>query len=188
MGNGLSLAVAVGVPLLGGQLGAVVSMRDLRGWYKKIKKPRWTPPNPVFGIVWPILYTCQGVASWLVFKQKGASRALPLSLYAGQLLLNLIWQPLFFHAHKLRLATFESAAMVGLATAATVTMSRAAGSGKILPLMIPYLTWITFATALSAKIWLDNPDADKLDSDGNPKDAVAAVAAAPVKSEGTKQA
>lgn len=169
MGAGLSLAVSIGIPLAGGIVGGITSAKDIRGWYRQLKKPKWNPPDVLFGIMWPLLYTSQGVASWLVFRQNGVNRVLPLSLYGAQLVLNWIWQPLFFKAHKLRLATADAAAMVGVATIATVAMSQATSPAKVVPLMAPYLAWITFATALSYNIWKNNPEAEKIDSDGNPK-------------------
>ncbi|GFH16392.1 uncharacterized protein HaLaN_12804, partial [Haematococcus lacustris] len=100
----------------------------------------------MFGAVWPLLYTSQGVASWLVWRNKvaakpagskevvlacaGADRKLPLALYGAQLALNFAWQPLMFKAHRPDLALVDSTAMLGLATAATVAMSKAAGDKK----------------------------------------------------------
>ncbi|GFH11663.1 uncharacterized protein HaLaN_07198, partial [Haematococcus lacustris] len=69
--DALALALAVGGPLLGGQVAALVSFK-----YKRLKKPRWTPPNWLFG--------------------GGADRKLPLGLYGAQLALNLAWQPIMF--------------------------------------------------------------------------------------------
>ncbi len=43
-----------------------------------------------------------GVASWLVWQNGGG--AVPLSLYAVQLALNLAWTPLFFKEHQLTYA------------------------------------------------------------------------------------
>ena len=43
-----------------------------------------------------------GVASWMVWQKAGG--AVPLSLYAVQLALNLAWTPLFFKKHQLTYA------------------------------------------------------------------------------------
>jgi benzodiazapine receptor len=164
MGNGPSLAVAVTVPLLGGMVNGFLTQKDILGWYKKLKKPSWNPPNWLFGPVWSVLYVSMGAASWFVYKQPGA-QVLPLTLYGVQLVLNWAWQPLFFKAHKLDIALADSAAMVGVTALATVAMSQSAGPKRILPLMLPYLAWISYATALNYKLMQLNPNADKIPTD-----------------------
>ena len=77
--------------------------------YQHLRQPSWKPPRITFAIVWPILYTLMGTASWLVWHNGGwqqHSRA--LLLYAIQLVLNLSWPPLFFSGHKLGLALADS--------------------------------------------------------------------------------
>ncbi len=55
--------------------------------------------------VWTVLYAAMGVASHRVWKAGGG--ALPLGLYAVQLVLNMAWSPIFFKAHNLKLATID---------------------------------------------------------------------------------
>ncbi|KXZ50750.1 hypothetical protein GPECTOR_15g435 [Gonium pectorale] len=156
MGNALSLTVSIGVPLVGGIVGGLVTQKDVLTWYPKIKKPRWTPPNFLFGPVWTALYAMMGTASWIVWKGKGKN-TVALSLYGAQLVLNLIWNPLFFKTHKTDVALVDITALLGLATAATVEMTKVSSAAVQLPLMVPYLVWVSYATALNANIWANNP-------------------------------
>ena len=66
-------------------------------WYKKLKQAPWTPPDYVFGIVWPILYLMMSVSLYLTItnkKCKGFCR--PLPFFFIQLAFNLIWTTVFF--------------------------------------------------------------------------------------------
>lgn len=157
MGAGLSLALSIGVPLAGGFIGSLVSTPDVLTWYQDIKKPKWTPPSFIFGPMWTVMYIAQGTASWFVLRNKGANRTLPLALYAVQLAFNMAWNPIFFKTHKTDVATADAAAILGFATAATVAMTKASSPAIQLPLMVPYLCWVAFATALSARICQLNP-------------------------------
>ena len=106
-----------------------------------------------------------GLASWLTFQKRAVTNTtLALSLYVGQLVLNLAWSPIFFTLHRPDLATLDALAMLGMAGAATVEMSKVAGKAKILPLMVPYLAWTSFAACLSARIAQLNPNAHLIDA------------------------
>jgi benzodiazapine receptor len=68
------------------------------------------------------------------------------------------WTPLFFKEHKLDVALADSAAMLGFGVAATMAMAKAAGNKTIVPLMAPYLAWVSFATVLNGELLRLNPD------------------------------
>lgn len=158
MGAALSIAAAIAVPLGSGMAVGLLTKDEVKpgSWYKTIRKPSWNPPDWVFGPAWSTLYTCMGVASWLVWS-KGKNTTPALVLYGTQLLLNLVWNPIMFKGHKLDVALADSVAMLGVATAATVAMSKSHKPEAILPLMVPYLAWVTFATTLTAEILRLNP-------------------------------
>jgi benzodiazapine receptor len=96
-----------------------------------------------------------GYASFLVLRDGiGEERKLALTLYGTQLTLNLAWSTIFFGQHKIGL---------GAATLATLTANVAACIWAFYPinknaayLMIPYLGWLAFATALNFDIWKRN--------------------------------
>ena len=123
------------------------------GWYTFVPKPAWTPPSWVFGPVWTILYTMMGVAAWLVWRQAGrvTAAAAPLALFTIQLLFNLAWTLIFFGQHLPGVA-FLDIIFLWLAILATLLTFR-----RLHPLagwlLLPYLLWVTYATALNYSIW-----------------------------------
>jgi len=162
MGAGLSLMVSVAVPLGAGFASGFLTKDEVDGWYKDIKKPKWNPPNWLFGPAWSVFYLSMGIASWSVWRS-GAGRATPLALYGAQLALNLAWTPLFFKAHALDASLLDITALLGIATAATVKMSQQANPKVVAPLMAPYLGWVAFATALNAELLRLNPKETAID-------------------------
>jgi len=43
-------------PILGGFINAMQTRKEVKGWYKTLKRPSWTPPDAAFGPVWTSLY------------------------------------------------------------------------------------------------------------------------------------
>lgn len=122
-------------------------------WYAGLNKPSWNPPAWIFGPAWTLLYTLMAVAAWLVWKRAGFTR--PLALYFVQLALNAAWTPIFFGAHEMGWAFIEIITMwiaIALTLISFFRVNRAAGW-----LLVPYLAWVTFATALNFTLWKLNP-------------------------------
>ena len=124
-------------------------------WYKQLDKPRWRPPDWLFAPVWTVLYVAIGLSGWLVWLEAGiAGAALPLSIYAVQLLLNAAWTPIFFGLHRPGLAMVEIM-VLWAAILATIIMFRPLSAAAAL-LLVPYLAWVSFAAALNLSIWRRN--------------------------------
>jgi len=137
-------------------IGAVASVQA-RSFYGQLLQPSWAPPGWVFGPVWTALYGLMGVAAWLVWRSGGfrAYRA-ALGWFLGQLALNALWSWLFF---AWRLGGWAFAEIVILLGAISITLilfwqaRRVAGL-----LLLPYLLWVAFASALNFAIWQLNPE------------------------------
>ncbi len=145
----IALAMFVAVAFLPALIGA----RFTPGaWYLELAKPAWTPPGWLFGPVWTVLYVTIGVAAWLVWRQAGFRKApLVWLAWGGQLVLNAAWSWIFFGLHAPGAALVEIIAL-WLAILATIAAFR-----RLRPiagaLLLPYLGWVGFATALNAAIW-----------------------------------
>jgi translocator protein len=131
------------------------SRGDTQQWYDALNKPSFNPPNTVFAPVWTILYILIAIAGarvWLA--APSPERSLALRLWALQLVLNAVWSPLFFGARRPELALVDIVLMLG-AIAAFVW--RAWRVDRVAAwLMLPYLGWVAFATALNLAIVLLN--------------------------------
>jgi benzodiazapine receptor len=116
--------------------------------YRSLEQPGFAPPSWVFGPVWTVLYVMIGVAGWLLWRAGGWDRV--MWLWVVQLVLNLLWTPLFFAADLYTVALVEIvalAASIALLVAWSWHRSRVAAW-----LLVPYLAWVCFATALNAGI------------------------------------
>ena len=121
-------------------------------WYAQLRKPSWNPPSWIFGPVWTALYIMMSVAAWLVWKRGGFKvQRVALSLFLLQLLFNALWSPLFFGLHNPGLA-FVDIVLLWLALLATL-LAFARTSVLAGSLLMPYLAWVTFASALNWTLW-----------------------------------
>ena len=124
------------------------------GWYRQLRKPRWTPPDRLFGPVWTILYTQMAVSAWLV-RRGGRRSAKPVRLaliaWATQLTLNVTWSAAFFGA---RSPAKGLAIIIALWCAIATTLALAARVHRQAgALLVPYFAWTSFAAALNFRIW-----------------------------------
>ena len=132
-------------------LGAFASI-DAKEFYASLKQPSWSPPPTVFGPVWSALYMMMCAAAWLVVRQRGTPAARPLMwLYGAQLLCNALWTWLFFRWHWGAVACAEVLllfVLVALTLRAFWRVRPRCGW-----LILPYLVWVGFASALTLSMW-----------------------------------
>jgi len=147
-----SLIVFVAACLLVGSLGAISTASSVDTWYPGVTKPSWNPPNSVFGPVWTTLFIMMGVSVWLVWRRRHESETrVAMIFFGGQLMLNALWSALFFGAQRPGWAAVEIV-VLWLAIAGTIAIF-ARISKPAAWLLVPYLVWVSFATALNFAIW-----------------------------------
>ena len=125
-------------------------------FYRELVRPTWAPPGWLFGPVWTVLYAGMGVAAWLVWKQNGFAGARnAITLFVIQLIANALWTWLFFVWHLGAIA-FAEIILLWLLIIATIILFKRIN--KIAAaLLVPYLAWVTFASALTYSTWQLNP-------------------------------
>lgn len=161
IGHGLALAGWIALSLAAGAVGSAGTL-SAREFYAGLTRPAWAPPGWLFGPVWTTLYVLMGLAAWLVWRERGAPgtnvsklRARGLVLFVAQLVLNALWSWIFFRWRQGAWA-FAEIVLLWLVIAAV-----AGHFVRVRPLaawlLIPYLAWVTFASALTWAIWRGNP-------------------------------
>lgn len=148
------------IALLTGASGAIVMMLvDWQSWYKDLKKAPLSPPNWLFGIVWPVLYALWAVASWLASKHISSSPhywmwVLEWASAIIAILFNFSWTPVFFGTSMLQLGLVVILLTLVVTTAQCVLAffaSIVAGA-----LLVPLVVWLCFATYLNVYVVLFN--------------------------------
>jgi benzodiazapine receptor len=128
-------------------------------WFMALDKPAIFPPPVAFGIVWPILYVLMGFAAAMICAAWGSRYRLPAILaFVLQLLVNLAWTPVFFGAHEISFGLYVILAL-DVAVVMTIVLFWKVRSAAAW-LLLPYLAWILFATALNYEFLRLNPNAD----------------------------
>lgn len=122
-------------------------------WYAELKKPFWFPPRWVFPVAWTTLYLVMSLAAMRVALLPGSGQA--MAFWALQIALNTLWTPIFFGLHKMRTAMVVMV-LLWLSVAATTwaffQLDLISGL-----LFVPYLVWVTIASALNVESIRLNP-------------------------------
>ncbi len=139
------------VCLAAGTASGLTTITEIKTWYVSIQKPSWNPPNWIFGPVWSTLYVLMGIALGLVIIQPKGNRRMAITLFAIQFVLNMAWSFIFFKMHNITLALAEIAAMWVMILATIVTFSKINKTAAWL--LVPYISWVSFASLLTFTIW-----------------------------------
>ena len=124
--------------------------------FATINKPWFSPPAIVFPIAWTALYILMGISTYLVCENKTDKKFKKRAcfIYLAQLLVNVLWTPLFFRFKLYLLSFFWILLLIILVGIMIIKFY------KIKPLagylQIPYILWLIFASILNFSIYLLN--------------------------------
>lgn len=163
------MSLSIVIPLVVAALAAAATGALFRpgDWYHGLARPRWTPPDLAFPLVWTALYA---LMTWAALRladaalaggedvAAGISREMALTALAFhglQLVLNATWSPLFFGARR-PVAALVVVAALFVAVVAEIGFALRADPLAAL-LLAPYPIWVALAFALNLSIWRSNP-------------------------------
>jgi tryptophan-rich sensory protein len=122
-------------------------------WYQQLNQAPWTPPGWVFGVAWTSIMVC--FSFYMAYALLDVmSKAKLLLLFSVQWVLNVIWNPIFFHFH-----------LIGLGLVAILLLTFIVGYMLFFywPVMkqkslflVPYFLWLLVASSLNGYILFNN--------------------------------
>lgn len=147
-----------GVPLLYAAAGALLvaavggALTDIGPWYQGLVKPAFQPPDWAFGPAWTLIFALCALAAanaWTRAPDRRARR-LTVALFVLNAALNIGWSLLFFRLRRPDWALFE----VGLLWLSIVVLTMVCGrfAPRVRIYLLPYLAWVSFATAVNAAV------------------------------------
>ena len=147
------IAISVAICLTIGFLSSFATQSSVNDWYAGLNKPSFNPPNWIFAPVWTILYVMMGVAAGIVWAKGVYHIWVKTALYhfGIQLLFNALWSIIFFgfkNPFAALLVILTLLVMLIFTIKWFKVVSKTAAY-----LLLPYLLWVCFATALNYKIW-----------------------------------
>ncbi len=122
-------------------------------WYQGLNKAPWTPPGWVFGAAWTTIMICFSFYMAYLWKEEINIRYIA-GLFLIQWILNVLWNPIFFHYHQVLAALIVISALTllvayGLFSGFSVMKTKSL-------LILPYFLWLLIATSLNAYILFKN--------------------------------
>lgn len=122
-------------------------------WYMSLNQAPWTPPGWVFGFAWTAIMVCFSI--YLAYLIKWQNSRFLWLFYAFQVLLNVIWNYIFFNQH---MTTFGLVVIVSLLIVILYYFLtfRAGSLQKMRFLLLPYIIWLCIAISLNLYVVIHN--------------------------------
>ena len=155
-GDVVKLIVSLIACQAAGAVGSIFTTSAIPTWYAGLEKPFFTPPNWLFAPAWITLYILMAIAAFIIWRKGFAKEGVRCALivFLVQLVLNALWSVVFF---GLQSPLWGIVVIVALWIAILITiikffrLSVTAGA-----LMLPYILWVSFASALNIAIFMLN--------------------------------
>ena len=145
-----ALSGFISAAFIAGAIGSRATFPNVRDWFPLLQKPEWNPPGWLFAPVWTTLYVLMAVAIWRVWRAGGPAAPRLVRIYFVQLALNALWSVLFFGLKQPAWALADILVLWALLVWMQVALWRSDRPAGIL--WLPYVLWVSFATALNAAI------------------------------------
>jgi benzodiazapine receptor len=131
----------------------------IRRWYRRLDKPGWKPPDPLFGAIWPALQLIHSWGAWrLMRRPESGERDVAIGLWLADMLLVPLWAKSFFGERSLTGGVLTAGAMIASAAAyveRAFRVDRAAAAAAM-----PFLLWSGFGALMSETLRERNPERD----------------------------
>jgi translocator protein len=153
MNNTIKLIISIAIPLIIGGTSGFFTATGVESWYQTINKPSWNPPGWIFGPVWTTLYVLMGIALFLVWKADASPelKKIAIILFAVQLALNFCWSFIFFYQQQPGWALVEIIVMWAFILFTIFAFAQVNKTAAWL--LVPYISWVSFAVILNYTIW-----------------------------------
>ncbi len=151
------LAASILFCIIVGSLGSLVTITGPGSWYTTLQKPFFAPPNWVFGPVWITLFTLMGIALYLVWESGTEKKDVrfAIGIFGVQFALNVLWSFLFFGLRSPILGLIDILLLWVMILVTIWAFYRVKKSAAYL--LIPYIAWVSLASALNGAIYFLNP-------------------------------
>jgi len=150
------LIISLILPQLAGLVGSFFTTSAIPTWYATLQKPSFSPPNWIFGPVWISLYILMGISIYLIWQRIEENKKARgvMWLFWIHLFFNAIWSIIFFGLHNSGLA-FINIIIIWILIIVLMFKFWPINRWSTY-LLIPYLFWVSFASALNYFIWYLN--------------------------------
>ncbi len=155
--NILKLVVSILLCQCAGIVGSVFTAPAIPNWYAALQKPAFTPPNWLFAPAWITLYLLMGIAAFLVWRAGLGNQSVrtALIIFLVQLVLNSLWSVVFFGIQSPLCGVIVIVILWLMILLTIFKFARISAAAAWL--LVPYILWVSFASALNISIWILNP-------------------------------
>ena len=148
----LSLTIILLITFVAPTIGGYATSAFKEPWYSQIILPSFNPPSWVFAPVWSSLYLMMSLAIWKIWIKIFDSKL--IKLYFAHIFFNSTWTIVFFGFHQIGLALIN---LIIILVFIIILMKEYFSKDKIsFYLMIPYISWSSYALVLNSAIFILN--------------------------------
>ena len=134
-------------------IGGVLQGEGARStWYQELNIAPWTPPGWMFGLAWTTIMVCFSI--YMAYLTGSEKTSCLIVLFVIQLILNILWNPLFFRYHQVLAAQVIISALF-LVVGFFLFKNLKVLEWKSL-LILPYFLWLIIAISLNVYILVKN--------------------------------
>lgn len=143
------LIICIVIPLIVGGISLVLSSGSFLN-FDVISRPRFTPPNWLFPVIWVAVYIFMGIALYLIHISESQYRKPATVLFIIQLALAFCWNLLFFNT-TMHWFAFVWLLIMWILIIIMMNLTLKFSWGATLCLL-PLILWITFAAFMNLMI------------------------------------